>query len=141
VDRVARALRAWLFPEPPREFPGRRFLKIVLRAIHVLFAGVLVGAYAFSVESRGTWLAGTIASGVLLLLLDLHESGAFLLQVRGLVVVLKIGLVAALPWLDPWQPWALGFLVVLSVLSSHAPARIRYRVVVGSRVRGAETRG
>ena len=31
------------------------------------------------------WLFATAASGLLIVLLDLHESGAFLLQIRGAV--------------------------------------------------------
>ena len=34
-----------LFPETPRRMPGHRAIKIVLRAVHTLCAGVLVGAY------------------------------------------------------------------------------------------------
>jgi len=42
-------LRDLLVPNEPRSFRGRRMLKIVLRAIHVLCAGVLVGAEVFGV--------------------------------------------------------------------------------------------
>jgi hypothetical protein len=136
------SLKALLFPDPPRTFPGRRALKIVLRAGHVLCAGTYVGAHVFAVDpvSRQTWLAAVLTSGVLLLLLDLHETAAFLLEIRGLVVLGKVVLLALLPWLGGAQLWVLGGLLLVSVLSSHAPASVRHRVVVRG-VRGAQTRG
>ncbi len=137
-------LAAWIFPEVPRDFPGRRGLKIFLRSFHVLLVAVLVGGSILEVETAllRAWLVGALASGLLIFLLDLHESGAFLLQVRGVVVLAKIGLLAALPWLGAWQPWVLGGLVVVSVLSSHAPSRVRYLAVAGGgRIRGARSKG
>ncbi len=88
------------------------------------------------------WWVAAVASGVLLLLLDLHESAAMLLQVRGAVVLLKVVLLVSWPLLGSWQPWVLVFLVLISVVSSHAPGSWRYALVWGgSRVRGAETKG
>ena len=133
-----------LFPDPPREFRGRRLLKIGLRAAHVLVVCVLLGAYVFDAApaERTTWLWAAIASGALILLLDLHESAAFLMEVRGLIVLGKIALVAALPAFGDAQLWVLAFLVVASVLSSHAPASFRHRRVWGHKgIRGAESRG
>ena len=140
MSRIA----AWLFPDPPRQFRGRRALKVLLRAAHVLCAGLLVGCYLFDAETaqRITWLVSAIVSGLILLALDLHESAAFLLQLRGLVVLVKLGVLATLPLYGAGAPWVLGALVVLSVLSSHASSKVRYRVLVGSgRIKGAETSG
>ncbi len=133
-----------LFPARPRELPGRRMLKIVLRAAHVLCAGILVGSYMFDVEAslKTTWLVATIGTGMLILLLDLHESAAFLFQVRGLVIAIKLGLLAALPLFEPYQTWVLAFLVIGSVISSHAPSKVRYFVLVlGDKVRAGTSKG
>lgn len=135
---------SWLFPDPPRELPGRRGLKIVLRAAHVLTAAGLLGAYLFEVPDTlgAPWFHSTLLTGALLLLLDLHESAAFLLQVRGLVVVLKLLLVAALPWLGDLAAIALAAVVLVSVVSSHAPGRVRYSLLVGrSRITGSDSKG
>jgi len=129
-----------LFPDPPREFPGRRGLKIVLRAVHVLCVALYVGAVAFAPDAVCPWLWAAVGSGVALLLLDLHETAAFLCQVRGLVLVAKIAALGTLHLFGEYQIWLLGGLVVLSVLSSHAPGSIRHRVLFGG-VRGAETHG
>ncbi|MHC4852333.1 MAG: hypothetical protein ACYTF5_09960 [Planctomycetota bacterium] len=126
-------LGALLFPEEPRPLPGRRGLKILFRAVHVLFAGVLMGSYVFDVEAaqRAHWFSGTVVSGLLILLLDLHETGAFLLQVRGMVVLGKLLVLFPLPWFAGWEAEVLGLLVLISVLSSHAPSGFRYFVVIG----------
>ena len=132
-----------IFPEPPRSFPGRRGAKIVLRSLHVLCTGILTGAYLFDAgaTSRSSWLLAAIVTGLLILLLDLHESGVFLFQVRGLVVVGKIAALAALPLIPGREVWLLSGLVVVAALTSHAPAKIRYFVVGNGSLRGAKTKG
>lgn len=132
-----------LFPPEPRSFRGRRGLKILFRAVHVLCAGVLTGAYLLDVgASRRGWLTATVASGTAILLLDLYESGVFLLQLRGLVVAGKIAVLVALPHFEKHAGWVLAALVVVSSLTSHAPGRVRYFLVLGGgKFRGAETKG
>jgi len=132
---------ALLFPDPPRAFPGRRAVKICLRALHVLCAGVLTGG-ALLGTAPPAWLWATLCTGTAILLLDLHESAAFLLEVRGLIVVAKLVLVGCLPLFGPATPWVLVAILLGSVISSHAPASVRHRVVLGrGRVRSAATRG
>lgn len=132
-------MRALLFPDPPRAFPGRRFVKIALRGTHVLCASFCLGAYAFDAPDRGAWLAAAIVTGLLLLALDLHESAAFLLEVRGLVV---LGKLVALAFVPQGGAALLGAIVLVSVVSSHAPGSIRHRVVLGrGRIRAAQTQG
>ena len=134
-----------LFPAQPRTFRGRRTLKILLRAVHVLCAGVLTGAYFLHTPAAQAdpWVTATLASGAAILLIDLHESGAFLLQLRGWFVLAKLGGVALVPRIEPVAAaWVLGGILVASVISSHAPSRIRYFIPVGrDRVRGARTKG
>lgn len=142
--RGAGGLIALIFPPQPRSFPGRRAVKIVCRTVHALCAGVLVGAYIFEISPalRSPWLRWTVISGLLILLVDLHESGVFLLQVRGLIVICKFGVLAAPALLDELRPWWFAALLGISVLSSHAPGKIRYFVVLGGgRFKGAETKG
>ena len=138
------ALRALLFPAEPRRLPGRRAMKILLRATHVPCAGILTAAYLFDTgdPARSVWMVGTVVSGLLILLLDLHETGVFLLQVRGLVVFGKIALLAMLPLFEAYRAPVLLALLGISVLSSHAPSGIRYHVPFGgNRFKGASTKG
>jgi len=137
-------MKRLLFPDPPRELPGRRFIKIIARAAHVLCAGVLLGAFVFSAASdaRDPWLIATVLSGLFIVALDLHESAAFLCQVRGLIVAGKIAVVALLPAFGDATAQVLGAVVILSVISSHAPAGFRYRLLIGGgNIRGADSKG
>ena len=134
----------FLFPHEPRTLPGRRWFKIALRAVHVVFACGFLGSFVFDggLEARSPWSIGVASSGLAVLLLDLHESAAILLQVRGLVVAFKIALLIALPWLGAAQLWAVIAIVVVSVLSSHAPGKVRYQLVAGrGRIRGGDSMG
>lgn len=133
----------FLFPDSPREFPGRRAIKIALRAVHVLCTGVLTGSYLLdaSLELRDTWFLAAIVSGVTLLLFDLTETSAFLLQVRGFVVVTKIALVSTLSYWSPHEGYVLACIVLVSVVFSHAPSKVRYYMPFGGQVRGSESRG
>jgi len=117
-----------LFPDPPRSFRGRRWAKIGLRAVHVLCAAIATGAYVLA-GGDPAWLWAAVGTGVLLLLLDLHESAAFLLEVRGLIVLGKVTVIAFWPLYAGAAGWVLPALVVVSVVSSHAPASFRHRLV------------
>jgi hypothetical protein len=133
-----------LFPEEPRAFKGRREVKIALRAVHVLCAGVLTGAYLLGAEhaAKIAWLWATVATGSAILLVDLHETAVFLVQTRGFVVMGKIVTVALLPQLGEGAGIALVILVIVSVIVSHAPGAVRYRIwVARDRLTGSETKG
>ena len=134
-----------LYPGKPRSFPGRRTVKILLRAAHVLCAGVLTGTYLLDADAaqHGPWVTATLVSGGTILLIDLHESGVFLMQLRGWFVVAKLGAVALIPRIEPIAAaWVLGGIVFASVISSHAPSSIRYFIPIGGRrFRGSRTKG
>ncbi len=138
------AAPAFLFPATPRNFPGQRWVKIGLRGLHVLCAGVYMGTLVFAVDDdvRQPWFLAALLSGILLLSIDLFETAAFLLQLRGIVVLLKLVLLAVTPYLGPAAVWVLGAAVIGSVISSHAPSSFRYFLVWGrGRIQGATTKG
>jgi hypothetical protein len=144
VTPGASGLLALIFPPEPRSFPGRRAVKMLLRAAHVLCTGILAGGVILGAAAalQEPWLFASIGTGLLILGLDLHESGVFLLQVRGLVVTAKIAVLAAWPLFEGYHGWVLAALIAMSVLVSHATSKIRYFVVLGrGRLRGAETKG
>ena len=119
-------------------------MKICARAVHVLCAGVFAATYLLDVpgEPRETWCSAAVVTGLLLLSLDLFESGAFLLQVRGLFLLAKVALLATLPVAGEAASWIVSAVVVGSVISSHAPSKVRYFVVFRRPgVRASDTRG
>ena len=138
------SLARLIFPETPRRMPGHRGIKISLRAVHTLCAGVLVGAYLLDAAAadRAWWLWAAVGTGCAMLLLDLVESGAFLLQVRGAVLLTKVMLVLGIGYYGEHAGAVLAGLFVLAVISSHAPSKLRYFVLVGGdRIKGATSKG
>jgi hypothetical protein len=133
-----------LIPSEPRRYPGQRWVKMVARAIHIILSGVYLGALVFLVEpeTRWRWFLAALLSGVLMTCLDLYESGGFLLQLRGLVVGGKTLLLAFLPAFGAATVWVVAAVAFVSVISSHAPASVRYYLIWGrGRIKAAETRG
>jgi hypothetical protein len=109
-----------------------------------LAAGVFTGSRIFEIqpELQAPWLAATLTSGCLLLALDLHESAAFLAQVRGFVVLAKLVAILLILSSGANHGWACALLIAVSVVFSHAPARVRYFVLIGQgRIRASTSRG
>ena len=81
-------------PPEPRSFPFRRGLRTLLRALHILTTGVLLGGHVFDQpqELLTPWLWGSIVTGLVLFATDLYASCAVLLEARGVAVFVKIGL-------------------------------------------------
>ncbi|MBK8975901.1 MAG: hypothetical protein IPM29_08230 [Planctomycetes bacterium] len=147
---VAPGWRRVLFPDPPREFAARRAVKILLRGLHVACAGVYTGSHVFAVDTapRITWLVAALASGTALLAVDLLESCVILLQLRGLVVLGKLAILAAVPWVAysttlPGLDVALLLLAMVAAsVSSHAPSRWRYHMwAAGGRFAPSRSKG
>jgi hypothetical protein len=89
--------RAALFPWPQRRLPWARPVQVVLRAAHVAAMGVVLGGLAFGVPEARLHVAGlaTIASGVLLLAVELARSGVYVYTGAGVLSLLKLVLLGA----------------------------------------------
>lgn len=134
----------FLIPPEPRRYPGQRWAKMIARATHVVFAGIYLGALVFGIDAeiRAPWLLAAVGSGVLIVCLDLIESGGFLLQLRGLMTGGKVILLALLPKFGSAAVWVVVFVAFASVISSHASASFRYFLIWGrGKIKAAETRG
>lgn len=132
------------FPDEPRHFPAQRWIKIILRALHVFCAGVYTGAWFFAIESgaRTPWFIAALCSGLLLITVDLFETGVFLLQLRGIIVMVKLALLVAIPFLGGGEARIMAGVVIASVISSHASSSFRYFQVWGrGKLKGACTKG
>lgn len=117
-----------IFPADSRSFPGMRWLNIALRTLHLIGIAGLGGAYLYPAETAAwapyLWL--TLLSGFSLMGVSLYCNGIWLLQLRGLAILLKLLLLlllVAMPQLS------LPFIIVIIVLSgvvAHAPGNLRY---------------
>jgi hypothetical protein len=117
-----------LFPDPPRQIPGHRWLGVSLRTAHLVVTGVLLGGHVFGVDpARLTpFLFGAIATGVAMIALECAATCAWLGMTKGVCALGKLLLLAAVPvfW-DERVPLLIAVTVVAGV-SSHMPARYRH---------------
>ena len=117
-----------LFPEQSRTFPGKRWLLITLRTLHLIGVCGLGGALLYPAAETAwlpyLWL--TLLSGGAMMLVDLWSNGIWLLQLRGLAVIAKLGLLGcvALRDQDAFLP-TLAILIISGVIA-HAPGDVRY---------------
>lgn len=131
MGRRADKLTDILFPAIPRDFPLRRNLKTLTRALHILTSGTLLGGHIFGLPAADLipWLYATIVSGAVLLGMDLHASASVLLEVRGIAILLKMLLMVCIAfWFEAAIP-LLCLIVIIGVYASHMPKYIRHRMI------------
>jgi hypothetical protein len=114
---------------------AKRWTKISLRTLHLLAVAGVGGGILFGLEKdlwvNYWWLA--VASGVLMMLVDIVSNPVWIVQVRGVSIFFKLILLACLGNNPDWD----GFLVVLIIISaviSHAPGKLRYYSVYHRKV-------
>jgi hypothetical protein len=122
-------VREVLCPTPPRRIPGQRALGIALRTAHLATFGALLGGHAFGVDPDRLrpFLAATALSGLALVALELASTCEWLLEGRGLAVVAKLAVLAAVPVFWEQRVALLLAVVVIASVTSHMPARFRHR--------------
>lgn len=106
-------------------FTGKRWLKISLRTCHILgVAGVFASVLT---QTPQTFYWGLMfITGLGLLMLEALSNIIWFVQVRGLVMYLKLGLLA-LAYFYPYFAWhSLVLMIILAGLISHAPGSVRY---------------
>lgn len=118
------------------DWASSRWLSIVLRSLHVVTMGVLLGGVAFAAPPAAlrSWIDLAVASGVLLCACDLLGGRMALTQGAGVVMILKLALLA-LGLVVPAQ--RLGLYLVATFIAgvgSHMPATWRHFSFVAWRV-------
>ena len=123
---------ATLFPEPPRRVPAHRALSVGLRTAHLATLAALLGGHLFDVDAARLlpWLYAAIASGASLMVLELLGSCAWLSTGKGLAVLVKLSLLAVVPWCWAWRVPILFVVVVLASVAAHMPRRFRHYQVI-----------
>jgi len=117
-----------LVPETPRVFPAQRWVRISLRTVHLVGVAGLGGGFLYSAEPAAwmpyMWLA--VATGILMVMHELWSTGLWLIQVRGMSVVVKLALIAWMLRAEDLHFPLLVAVIVISGVVSHAPADVRY---------------
>jgi len=118
-----------LFPRQFRDLPHRRLILNLLRSTHIVCFSLLIGGlyYELPAEQWRPWLAGAVLSGFSLFAVDLYGSFLALFEVRGVSVLLKLGMLSLLPLLqgDARIGWLI-FIIFFSSMISHSTRRFRH---------------
>jgi hypothetical protein len=127
------SIKKYLFPLESRTFKGKRWFDIGLRTLHLIGLLGVAGGVLFNAEQSITeqaiWFSYfliSIISGLAMVLLSLWSNGKWLLQNRGLAIILKIILLAFIPFFHNYDMQIMVVIVIISGISSHAPAKFRY---------------
>lgn len=129
-----------LFPEQPRTFPYRRTIRTLLRTLHILTTGTLIGGHVFAqpVTVLEPWLWMSVLSGFLLLATDMHASMNVFFQVHGLVVLVKVALLMLVPVFWDHRVALLIAVLVVGSVSSHMPGRFRHKLLFPRKFTGEQ---
>ena len=105
-----------------------RALNVACRTVHIAGFGLLLGGHAWAVEPGrllgALWL--TVASGLALVALECGASLRWLIEGRGVLVLVKLGLLLAVPFAWEQRLWLLLAVVVVASVGSHMPSRFRH---------------
>ncbi len=120
-----------------------RPVRTTLRTLHVLAFGAYYGGHVFSVAPDRLFLAlvAVVATGVLFMLFEIWRAPVWLHQLRGVCTYTKLALLVSTAFFWEQRIWILTLIVVLGVVVSHAPGRIRYYSVLYRRVISSEGKG
>lgn len=106
----------------------KRWTKISLRTLHLLAVAGAGGGILFGLEKdlwiNYWWLA--LVSGVLMMVIDIVSNPVWVVQVRGLVIFLKLILLALLGQNPELDRILLIVIIIISGVISHAPGKLRY---------------
>jgi hypothetical protein len=78
------------------------------------------------------WLA--MLSGALMMLMDIVSNPVWMIQIRGLVIFVKLGLLMLLGRYPGWDGYLLVLIIIISGVISHAPGKLRYYSVYHRKV-------
>jgi hypothetical protein len=118
----------------------KRWSKISLRTLHLLAVAGVGGGILFALEKdlwiNYWWLA--LVSGVLMMVMDIAANPVWIVQVRGVVIIIKIILLALMVSYPAWGSFLLLVIIIISAVISHAPGKLRYYSCYHRRVISSE---
>ncbi|MGB0468221.1 MAG: hypothetical protein ACPGF7_11930 [Pontibacterium sp.] len=120
---------SWLFPLNKRNFPGKRWLGISLRTLHLIGIGGLAGAYLYQLPESlwHNYLILAVVTGCLMACIEIYVDAIWLLQLRGQAIFIKLLLLSTVFWLfDKPQPEIYFIVMIISGIVAHAPGKVRY---------------
>jgi hypothetical protein len=130
-------LRSLFLPEPRRRLPYARAWNVGARTAHLAATGTLLGGHVFgaAADTLLPWLWVAMASGAVMLAVELYTSFDWLAQVGGLAVVLKLALLCVIPFAWSARVPILFVVVVIAGVGAHMPGRFRHYSLLYREVR------
>ena len=109
-----------------------RVWNIAFRTAHIAVSGMLLGGHYFSVPAGRLlpFLYLVILTGAVLGIIELYPDWRGVLQVRSIVIALKLLLICFVPWLWSYRASILIVVLVMASISSHMPSRFRHYSVL-----------
>jgi len=111
-----------------RKIPYARVWSILFRTLHILAFSILVGGHAFNApaDQLRPLLYLAIASGIGMAFIEAYPEWQTLFQGWGILVMIKLGLLCAVPF-----AWSHRFAILIAVLvigsvGSHMTKRLRH---------------
>ena len=115
---------------------AKRWTKISLRTLHLLAVAGVGGGVFLGLEKElwlnYWWLA--LISGTLMMLMDMISNPVWIVQVRGLAIVLKVVLLMFLGSHPSWDSFLMAVIIIISAIISHAPGNLRYYSIYHKRI-------
>jgi hypothetical protein len=129
-------LRSLLLPEPRRRLRYGRVWNVGARTVHLAATGTLLGGHVYGAapDVLLPWLWVAIASGAVMLAVELYSSLDWLTQVGGLVVVVKLALLCAIPFAWSARVPILFAVVAIAGVGAHMPGKYRHYSLLYGRV-------
>lgn len=117
-----------------RDFPGRRWLIVGLRVVHLIG---MVGAgaaliYELPLAAQLPYALALLISGVTMMAIDLWTSPGYLAEMAGAAMLAKIVLLIWFVVAPPQQMMLFWGILVLSAVIAHAPGWMRHRRIFGT---------
>ncbi len=105
-----------------------RWLNITLRTLHLIGITGVGGAYLYPAPPHAwmPYLVLTLLSGFVMVGVSVYSNGVWLLQLRGLVILLKLLMLLLLPAIPEASLPVVIVVIVLSGVIAHAPGNLRY---------------
>ncbi|MCW8329842.1 hypothetical protein MD588_13595 [Photobacterium sp. SDRW27] len=116
------------FPISETRFWIQRLSKTGVRALHILGIAGSAGGILYGVE-RGLWLNWWIlamTTGVIMMSLEISRSKLWVIQLKGVLTFVKLGLLASFFILPQHKPVLFITVLLMSVFVAHGPAGLRH---------------
>lgn len=115
----------------------KRGLSLLLRTMHLVSFGILLGGHTFAIDVDRLLpaLYLTIASGIGLMALEISTIGPhWLFMGKGATVLVKLLILLAVPYVWDYRLPLLLLVVAIASVGSHMPARYRHYSLLEGRV-------